>query len=493
MKKAVLIILLLLLIITGAIFMLRKPGALFARETKSYSIEFMSKPPHDTPSDTSQLALAQFAWNEFLALNWRSSYESSGARHQRGEPDYGWNYSRDSKPFPDLAVWETYNHRVEFRPGNDMMLPFDKVPVYSYTSSSFPSEPGVDLTLFNNLDENNEIGSCNLYAYTREHGKKYQVLYQAKVNRDEYDYVLNHYNTAEKLKQANITTFNNIQKYNTYYQGAENTCDCPPSENVICLPCGTGSNDPGSREPEGSIEVKTAWRKKLPEDGKAETYFQRKILTYSKNADGTIKAINDTYLLIGLHIIHKTRKYPNFVFATWEHKDDTLPKLSMGYEKLDPPTYGGTIIAGYPRVSKVEDQVNQANIEAHRLLDRANRNSVWKYYNLIGVQAKTTNDSHYPNFFLANYVIESDTTLQIFRGSGIGTPIDSGENIVYNGKRYSMGGCQGCHGVAQFRLGSDLSFICDTVNKPVDAPDIGQTMSKLARFERALKMNQKGN
>jgi hypothetical protein len=118
---------------------------------------------------------------------------------------------------------------------------------------------------------------------------------------------------------------------------------------------------------------------------------------------------------------------------------------------------------------------------------------VWKNYNLIGVQAQTTNDSHYPNFFLANYVIESDTTLQIFRGSGIGTPIDSGVNIVYNGKRYSMGGCQGCHGVSQFRLGSDNSFLCDTVNKPVDAPDIGQTMSKLARFERAFKMIGKGN
>jgi hypothetical protein len=497
MKKIILTIFLLLLIIAGVMLVLQQPAVLFAkspREAKFYAIEFMSKPPHDLPLGANQLTLAQFAWNEFLALNWRASYPNSGIARKRGEPDYGWKYNTERNPFPDLAVWETYNHRVEFRPGSDKMLPFDKIPFYSYLNPIPLSDPGTDFQVFNNLDENNEIGSCNMYAYTKKYGEQHQVLYQAKVNREEYDYVLKNYNTAAQLKQANITTFNNIQAYNTYYKGATNTCDCPPSEKVICLPCGTGSNNPTSTDPEGAIEIKTAWRKKLPDDGLAETYFQRKVLTYRKDPDGRIRALNDIYLLIGLHIIHKTRNYPNFIFATWEHKDVTDPKLSMGYVKLDTSgnEFGG-IITGYPRVSPVLHDVDQANYEAHRLLVNANRKSVWQYYNLVGVQAQTTNDSNSPNFFLANYVIESDTTLQIFRGSGLNTPIDSGDNIVLHGKRYSMGGCQGCHGVAQFRFGADLSFLCDTIDKPVGLPDVGQTSTKRVRFERAFKMIEKAN
>lgn len=496
MKKTTLIILSLLVIVAGAMVLLQQPTALFARgnNRELYSIQFMPKPPHDIPLGADQLTLSQFAWNEFLALNWRSTYNKNIERHERGEPDYYWDYSTDKNPYPDLAVWETYNHRVEFRPGNDIMLPFNKIPTYSYISGSFLSDPGVDFHLFNNLDESNEIGSCNLYAYTNIYGEKHQVLYQAKVNRDEYEYVRKNYNTAAQLKQANINTYNNIQRYNAYYRGAENTCDCPSSANVICLPCGTGSNALKSQDPEGAIEVKTAWRKMLPEDGAAETYFKRNILTYKENPDGSVRAINDVYLLIGLHIIHKTRNYPNFIFASWEHKDVTSPGLSMGYVKLDDDghEYGG-IITGYPRVNKVIHEVDQANYEAHRVLDRANPNSVWKNYNLVGVQAQTTNNSASPNFFLANYVIESDTTLQIFRGSSIKNHIDSGNNILYNHQRYSMGGCQGCHGVAQFTLGSDISFLCDTIDKPVGTPDVGKNSIKRVRYERAFRALNKVN
>ena len=391
--------------------------------------------------------------------------------------------------FPDLAVWETYNHRVEFRPGDDNMLPFDKVPKYVYTKGPIPAAPGVNLQLFNNLDENNEIGSCNLYAYTNKYGKQHQVLYQAKVNREEYDYIKRYYNTAGKLRQANINTYNNIQAYNTYYKGAKNTCDCDSSEKVVCLPCGSIPKIPADPNQEGSIEVKTAWRKLLPEDGNAETYFKRTVLTYRKDKDGRTVAINDVYLLIGLHIIHKTTRFPNFIFATWEHKDVTSQQLSMGFVKLDTGghEYGG-IHAGYRRQHQIIHQVEVANNEAHYLLRGTNPRSVWTNYQLIGVQAQTTDSSDFPNFLLANYVIESDSALQNFRGSGLDSPYNARPNIVYGGKQYSMGGCQGCHGVAQFRFGSDNSFVCDTINKPVDMPDVGQVSNKRIRYEKAFRM-----
>ncbi|SHM58048.1 hypothetical protein SAMN05444266_10971 [Chitinophaga jiangningensis] len=491
MKRTIIIVLFLFAVTVGAMVMTKTPASLFAKGSespKAYAIAFMAKPPHDVALGADDLTLAQFAWNEFLALNWRSSYFNSGRTYQRGEPDYGWSYSSERNGYPDLAVWETYNHRVELRPGNDNMLPFDKIPNYSYTKASFTPDIYTDAHLFHNLDENNEIGSCNMYAHTNLYGQKQQILFQAKVNRSEYEYIRKYYNTAAKLKAANINTYRNIQAYNQYFKGGTSSCDCPESEKVVCLPCGTGSNASGSKDEEGAIEVKTAWRKLLPEDGAADTYFKRKVITYRQNPDGTTALINDTYLLIGIHIIHKTRNYPNFIFATWEHEDVTKPQQSIGYVKLDDSgrEYGGLIV-GYPRVHDPIQATNQANYEAHRLLRSVSTNSVWQHYNLIGVQAQTTNNSNSNNFFLANYVIESDTTLQIFRGSSINTPIDSGVNIIYNGKQFSMGGCQGCHGVAQFRLGADCSFVCDTVNKPVDKPDIGQNSDKRLRYERAFR------
>ena len=51
----------------------------------------------------------------------------------------------------------------------------------------------------------------------------------------------------------------------------------------------------------------------------------------------------------------------------------------------------------------------------------------------------------------------------------------------------SMGGCQGCHGVAQGALGTDFSFLLDNGNgKPVYSPDILNQNASLAK--RAAKI-----
>ena len=101
-----------------------------------------------------------------------------------------------------------------------------------------------------------------------------------------------------------------------------------------------------------------------------------------------------------------------------------------------------------------------------------NPNSIWQNYRLTGVQGHPTNDSTSFNYFLANYVIESDTALADFKGGGIGTPQDGKPNILSNGQRLTMGGCKGCHGVAQTKLGTDFSFLLDQIGKPVEMPDV---------------------
>ena len=102
------------------------------------------------------------------------------------------------------------------------------------------------------------------------------------------------------------------------------------------------------------------------------------------------------------------------------------------------------------------------------------------HYKLIGVQANINEgwaeipSAHAgPNHFMANFTIESDAFLGNFFGQGFGTnPFGNGDNIVYNGASYNMGGCKGCHGVAQTAFGTDFSFLLDFgANKPVVEPD----------------------
>jgi hypothetical protein len=74
-----------------------------------------------------------------------------------------------------------------------------------------------------------------------------------------------------------------------------------------------------------------------------------------------------------------------------------------------------------------------------------------------------------PNHFMANYVVESDPTLGNFSGHGFGgNPFGNNDTVLYQGNTYNMGGCKGCHGVAQTAFGTDFSLLLDYNNgKPV--------------------------
>lgn len=443
----------------------------------TFNVTFDSTVPNRLALSADPAALASFAWNEFFALNWKSSYTAT--QTFRGYADPQWTYSNDKSPYPnDPVVWETYAHRVELRSSDDNMQPFDSKPKYIYSFPIPPKDPGVNQQLFHNLDENNEIGSCDLYAkILPDYNTNLQVLYEAKVNRDEYDYKYKNYRKEAALRAAVTNTANNIWHTNEYYpnSGGSN-CNCPP--NVFCLPCG-GARVPGTLGIyTGALEVKAAWREVT--DDEARTHFTRKVIVYEKSGN-KIVAANRQYGLIGIHIIHKLANYPDFTFATFEHVD--VEKDNMGYIRLD------TVFPNKPQLYKrahpIPDVVTASTNYVHEELKKRNPNSVWQYYRLIGVQGNPTKDSTAFSFYLANYVIESDPPLAYFRGSGIDSPYNQRNNVVYKKNRLSMGGCQGCHGVAQ-RGGSDFSFLMGLKDEPHDTPDIARIGSKIELYKKAF-------
>ena len=491
--------------------------------------------PHDVPggvrlpaSVQSDNTLAAFAWQQFLALSWQSNYDT--ITHSRGTPDMNWNYTLPYDSGQSL-VWETFAHRSELRPwGVALSKPFSKAPEYLFKNTTIKQADGARFDLFNNLDEDNEIGSCSVYNGPGDSTTQYLVIYQAKVNQAEYDYIKDvfgatQYDTAGALARAADSNAISIMTHNK------------PSPNGIDLPAGDNSVEGIAGE--GAIEIKTAFLLVTEENDSALAgFFRTQAIYYTADYDtGSNKYSNwqyhnGTFALLAIHVIHKTKSYPHFIFTSFEHM--SLKNMPFQYILLtpSPPTYPSSNFNPfhplYPFTADPATQYGDRHLierqtgtsptsngelypiplyrdvvteKVHAQLWKLNPKSVWLNYRLIGVQANITerwapfpipNLPHFPpvsplpaagpNHFMANHVVESDAFLGNFFGPGFGTnpfptgPLGpdstrNGDNILFEGKTYNMGGCKGCHGVAQTAFGTDHSFLLDFANKPVRNPD----------------------
>jgi hypothetical protein len=500
-------------------------------------VKIDSHVPHDVPGGMrlpptaeSDAQLAAFAWQQFLALCWQSDYNAT--TFSRGAPDTSWNFSMAYKPGQPL-VWETYAHRSELRPfGVALNQPFNKPPTYLFGNTTIaPAELGTKFDLFNNLDEDSEIGSCSVYlgpADPKKGDPKKQplVLYQAKVNQTDYDYIKDTFGADQfdplgklaKAQQANIC---DIRK------------DKKPAPDGINLPAGD-SSVPGVGG-EGTIEIKTAFLL-VTDQNKAELkdFFQTQAIYYTADYDATKtpnysnwKYHNGTFALLAIHVIHKTKSYPDFIFTSFEHKSLAQKPFQYILTTPGPPTYppsnfnpfhsapppspsplpNGTQFGGRHLIVRqsgtkptssgdlypIPHCLDAVTTTVHAELAKLNPNSIWLNYRLMGVQANITekwatepSEGAGPNHFMANHVVESDAFLGNFFGPGFGTnPFpknpaqhinaaknSNGDNILLDRKTYNMGGCKGCHGVAQTAFGTDFSFLLDFgADKPVVNPD----------------------
>jgi hypothetical protein len=495
-------------------------------------LNILPKPPQDLPSRSASLQdVAKFAWQEFLALNWKASIDAQhppGASNPRGNPDLTWSPSQAAPAFPNPLVWQTYAQTTELRPNAPLTTAWVNLGFPKYSYANVPAQGSGSFTLWNNLDEDNEIGSCDIYGqYAQQKSPKDLVLFQVKVNRDEYEYVRTAFGATQQIgpppgkpcpngallcaAAAQVTT-NILNPPYAYYPGATSTCNCPPGQ-AICLPCGRLPGNGTTTPVEGTIEVKSAWRRLLPNENPAR-FYTTKAIYYDINSKGQIAYYNDTFALVGMHIIHKTANFPDFVFATFEQVD--VEQSGSNYILLvtNPANPNGPSIEQPPAVPiqrqkgqtnrtqmhPVPTALDQVTAQVQAQLKGMNPTTVWQYYRLTGVygastdvpsnpsgpssatnncinnqnpiQATTTN----PNYYMANFMVESDPFLNNFTGPGFGkngNVIFTGgcQNTVYANKIYNNGGCKGCHGVAQTAFGTDFSFLLDFGNnKPSIRP-----------------------
>ena len=453
--------------------------------------------------------LATFAWLEFISL-------VSPAGSVRGES--GGSFETSGKNPKTVGVWETFQHRAELFPfvaGNTQgrpPAPWDLPPSYqmSYTDANGATQKvDIPYSNYNNLDETTQIGMNNLFfpidPSTMDPEHDFEVLFEAKVNQKEWDFV-----------HQNYPLFANFD-----------------------------ANFPNGIDFEsGTIETKATWRPINSIDASERYRYHTTTAIYYTGEEDNPIATTGEYALIGLHIIHKTPNFPTFIFATFEQLDNlransgnetglyyvpsykdityslpTTTAITHPSATVNNPTYpagwlnqpyaepktgtkvnlpigavttipgsqiinltGGGTVTGIPvtqpesAVNAHVSNVNQQAWTAMAGIPGFDQNFVWQYYGLKGVQGVPTDDETADDYYLANIVTESSQPgLQLFTGGqSVDRPNNDQEIIgtlaiprnqanvkdkAQGGHVLNQGGCLGCHGIAQTGSGFDFSFL----------------------------------
>lgn len=335
------------------------------------------------------------------------------------------------------------------------------------------------------------------------------MAYEAKVNRALFDYIVNN-------GLANETNLSNAQLATGPVYGPQNVpnvgiCSPPPGvsiRSIILLPCGDTAvaGDGG----EGAIEIKAAWRQLTPAELSSGRFFTRNVLFYTGQSPQLYN--NAVWGLVALHIIHKTKSFPAFVFASWEqvdnYDDDTpsnpnpqnLAFSNTGDDASLPDIAVRRAHAINSPIPPVNDAVHAAFTDA----TTGNPTTVWQYYKLIGVQATpvdgpppaTAPADDLSYYYMANIMVETNQVLQNFTGSVQASLPDAPPGKTDNvyllgapGSPFQMGGCQGCHGFQGQFLGGDMSVLVangysnSILPESIDASDV----TSIKTFRRRVK------
>jgi hypothetical protein len=430
--------------------------------------------PADIPGGAQSASLedaAVFAWHEFIALNWPAL---QGARDT---PDSNGKFDGAGP-----VVWETFRHKSEIYPGTGEAphggSNYDDPPQYIYSptevggSGEVPpcSGQASSTTPYINLDEQSEIGLDQMFAGSGSGGPYdgQQILFLAKANKVEYDYVF-----ANEWYEPGKAPFSATANYVTSNQASPP----PGSTNYVSFPYGT-------------VEMKAAWRKLTAEEASSGRFYTAPVRYYqnqSGNSEQPFCYVDEEsgWGLVGLHIIQKTPTAPYFIYATFEQADnikdasgnsvedengnlianqnanplepmitsknataanpatsDTIQELSPNPANSTPGArlyYENTpdnssepqgTISINRRIHNIPETVIEANETAHQAITAYNQensiaDSPWLHYKLVNVQYqpidKPTPGEDYTGddaatYYQANITVETDYNLQVFSG-----------------------------------------------------------------------------
>jgi hypothetical protein len=306
-----------------------------------------------------------YAWQLFIDMNWPASSTTAG------EPDPTASFGTPGDMSP--LVWETYMNTDD---------------LFEYTGSAPPAwgqgSGQKDLTSTTAVQHLSATVQAD-YSWLTDVDSNV-VYYEIRVNKDEYDYI------------ADNTLYTQTGLHTALSTGGSG----------LSLP--DGSTAPYNNQ--GAIEVKGSWRT-VPDDKLA--YFTANYKMSKAKLGGSGTEVN--VALVGMHIIKKTPLSHQWVWSTWEHKDnapdiaDTATAATLAYEHWNffnpalpastaPDWKEATNADGNPntpqnipvqmvRVVPIDDDAAAINAAMHAYIDSNYAGSVWSNYNLVNMQWPT--------------------------------------------------------------------------------------------------------
>lgn len=402
------------------------------------TIRIVPDKPYDLPNPDSsgQNTLTEagvFAWQQFIAHTWPAKPQH-GAVGSRDEADPIRRYGQKGET--GQVVWETFRHKSEIFPGlgdpNGFVddpatdYGYDALPAYNYDHGLIKPAAGqrVGDTPFDNLDEVNEILLCNMSAGI----SGTRILYQAKANR-----VLYRYSAQHRLFEGGTGAYGEMRANAAY--NLKQTDESEFRSPYVKLP----SSDPVGGAV-GAIEIKSAWRKLDPSEDPSR--FHTNTVRFYVKENGEVRYKEEVWGLVALHIIHKTRSSPAFVYTSFSQIDNIrdvdgtvveepdglikseyrdippfAPELtilksdaSRGQEVYVQPgspgipsgskqlffqnigmfKHGVTVpVAVRRRLYEISSEIRAVNRVAQATIRAYDPSAVWQYYKLVNVQSAT--------------------------------------------------------------------------------------------------------
>ncbi|WP_248804327.1 sialidase family protein [Pseudomonas sp. MWU13-2100] len=460
--------------------------------------------PADLATGLSHTDYATFAWRSFIALN-NAANTPLPANRGIGNPSSSFADSGKLPQSPSPLLWQTFAHRTElFPPGGEKKgvggptRPFASSPQYSYVAfpNGVPLAPGASFAHYNNLDEATQIGQNAIFFPVNPprpamNGSHYapsndsQILFEAKANPVIYTYAqgLSMYPDhivlpdgavevkAAWRKLADIPVAQRARYHTATVVTYHGTDKAPVAYNEDYALVALHIIHKTANYPTfifATFEHEDAMT--LPDKSPTGLYY---IANYDKvayspdNGSPPVATFSDgntthTVTLPRGDVVDSTHTPPIYSGS------NGIPKGQAGPIRVVQPQ---TI---YSEVAAVNNQVKQ-------LMDGSSafNNSVWKHYRLKGVQAIPSSTETDPDYYLANIMVESSQPgIQLFRGSNV-FPVPEDNTLTnmrtvknikvpdfdHSTGSQTMGGCMGCHGIAQSTLKQGFSFLFDAINR----------------------------
>ncbi len=393
----------------------------------------------NTNSGPGTCGFLQFAWQDFLALNWPALAvdPTNTTAIARGLPDTSQTIGQNGD---NGTVWEQFQPNwYLFQPNNP---PPQAVSGNSFGAwnqyASLPSACGPQTTMpppriLSSLSKFDAMpGVSQAFSAPIIDQNGYYARFEIALDYTGFNFI----NANQFYLLSNVTQF--AQK-------------------------GVGFNFPvQSGNTPGTTFIKAAWKALSAAEINSGRYHTAKAFLYTPSATGLTSTCAGpvTVGLVGFHIVHKTQNFANYLWATFEQVDNTPADPSNpgsappeGWGFFNPtstaasnappacPTNGQAVTPScdfQPTSSHLNDktggptqavrlnpipkspnnnkqQLTQINAAVQSALNGISANSVWQYYELVDAQWQTTTapqvcssaTSFFPSDNVANMTMET--------------------------------------------------------------------------------------